>query len=403
MFRAVTNIVVVNACADKVSITFGSQSSGNMVKKNKIDKVVSKFSATLQKNVGGYEYAISIQHPFARSKIFIGSKNRDSKPYKIEFNGSRTSGNDKIVIRNVLRRLFGKDVFNELYLFGNLTVIEVFVDFSSMRIGRLAPVTQSGKWSIYGQGSDIETLYRGDKLYKWYSKSDWFYDGMLKDQAELPENFINPSEPLARFEKTLYPARGKHKGSRSPAAFVASNASPFSRVRFYDTDLLMGHPCINKRDIFYLMCKGHKALYESCDIDMTAAQLNNLKMLVDACRRRGLGADVDAMVDRGIRQLEFLSPDFNRKLYKRKTGAVVLQYHHMGYVTLELLQLLGFCRPALQPLEIDDGLNQTAPPSKGLRNAIKAIFGTAQVDKIKGKAISYEDAVSLLMLVQASE
>jgi hypothetical protein len=392
----IANISALKAGCDRFSITFGR---GLLL----VDDIYMRSTKRLgnnpnvyihrNNNSSGYEMVVTVRLPLSKAKIYVGERNTRERQHKLEFAGSRMSDDDYMKIRSILIKIFGKEVLGDIYERGNISVAEFHVDCTGVNTGDLVPCNYSLKWSVYGTGSNIETVYWGNKLFKSYNKSKWFKSKLFTSQAQdhVKSGFICPSDVINRLERTVHNFDGaKKRVGFSPKRLVDDGYSPFDDVEFIDTRVFAGNPHFNSIDLMLLRIVGKANFMELCEDVKRALDVNSIDRLISSATRTGFGNNVNRMIKKSIQKLEFFSPEFNAKEHKENVGKPSLEYHHLGFVTCELLDLLDCSDDPFEHRRFNDKIQKH----------LYEVFGTTDTAMIAGKAITEKVAHKLLSLVQ---
>lgn len=221
-------------------------------------------------------------------------------------------------------------------------------------------------------------------------KQPWYKSKRFLSQISKPEDFEPPSEKIARLERTVKSFPGiKKDESMSFARLLEHGFSPFGATEFIDVRELVGNPHIGEMELFYLTCKGVPEFLNACNRKYNSVQFRLINSLIQSARRDGIDPEVDHSMRSSIERLRMFSPDFKFSDFKNNTHKRLRGYHHLGFVTRELLDLIGF---EYVPYE------NKAPINAGVKKLLRETFGSASQQDIKGKLITEAVARKLILL-----
>lgn len=389
MTLTITSFTAVNAGLDKISITFGKLRFSSSIDKEALGKYLQENNIENYENADNYGMKIKVRYPFAICSIGIDCERDNARPSKLELNLSRMSDNDIFKLRVLLKKVFGKSVLDDIFNHGNISVVEYYLDQANVEAGDYVPCSKAKKWGVWGKGNATQSLYWGGKAGKSYSKSAWFKSKRFKSQIIDAKKFIPPNFELNRIEMTKRNlSNAKDYIDGSPYQLLESRKLPFSDVEFFDIKALLRNVHFNKIDAFYLMCHGSNEFLKACKEFRQSTHWLQLEQLIDASRRDGFDESANQMVFEGIERLKFFDPHFDVKAYKAETPLSVREYHHMGFVTLELLQLLGW----------NTHTHKNASLNPDVKQLLKEWYGSCKWETIAGCPICKKRAVQLLTL-----
>lgn len=389
MTLSIVSFSAVNAGLDKISITFGDQGASSSVDTSTLIEYLDENNIEHYGNADNYGMKIKVRYKFSICSIGIDCERDCARPSKLELNLSRMSDNDIFKLIVLLKKVFGKSVLDDIFNHGNISVVEYFLDQANVEAGDFVPCSKAKKWGVWGKGEHIQSLYWGNKINKSYSKSAWFKSKKFRSQVIDTRRFIYPNFEMNRMEITkrnLSNAKGCIDGS--PFQLLESRKLPFSDVEFFDVKSLLRNMHFNEIDAFYLMCHGSSEFLSACKKFRQSTHCLQLEQLIDASRRDGFDESANQVVFDGIERLRLFDPKFDVKGYKEKTPLSVREYHHMGFVTLELLQLLGW----------DIHTHKNTSLNSDVKQLLEEWYGSCKWVMIAGCPIDKKRAVQLLTL-----
>lgn len=370
---------------DKLDITFDTPINNTDYQSNAIQALENNLNSNASKDNKGYALVVYLHYAFTTCWIGIDSFRRNGNPHKLKANLAKMSDAELIDLRRILRKIFGYDTIYALFHTGNITSIEWFLDLPHTGQGDFIPVSKTKKWAMWGKNENIESHYHGNKLYKSYSKTSYYNSKAFKASIRSMDEFVFPSFEISRIEITKNYAALKKDSMGSLHALVSRNKNPFLDAEFIDIRLLNEKSILNDFEIFYLQAKGRMNYLALAKRLKSPVQYQADDLRINTAVRKGVTDEVAQCFHRSIGRINLLNPDFDIKTYKQETENTLLKYHHFGFITRELLDMLGM---------ISHPRAVTAPECKTL---LKEWFGTHNANKLAGRPLSKERAETLLL------
>lgn len=369
---------------DKLDVTFDAPSSSTDYQSKAIEILENNLNISISKNNKGYALVVYLHYTFTTCWIGIDNFRRTCNPHKLKANLAKMSDNDIIDLRRILRKIFGYDGAHSLFHSGNITSIEWFIDMPYIEQGDYIPVTKTGKWGMWGKNENIESHYHGNKLFKTYSKTSYYRSRSFKKSIRSLDVFIIPEFEICRIEITRNYAALKRENTKSLQSLLLSSNIPYLNAEFIDIMTISEKGFLNEFEIFYLQAKGRSSYLTMSKRLKSSVQYQAEELRINASVRKGITDEVLQHFHKSIGRLNLLNPDFDIKTYKQETENLLLDYHHFGFFTRELLDMLGLTAHSRAA---------TTPKCKSL---LKEWFGTHNADKLAGQPVDKEKAEKLL-------
>ena len=154
-----------------------------------------------------------------------------------------------------------------------------------------------------------------------------------------------------------------------------------------------GNPHLNLMDLTLLTIVGPSTFMNLCRSVKRAPEVNTIDRLIGSATRTGFGEDVNKMIKKSIQKMEFLSPEFSDKRHTENTEKPILKYHHLGFMTRELLSLLNY----------DNDIYELSSPNDNTKKYLYKVFGTTDMSALAGKAVTEKQAHKLILLALDSD